>query len=99
MLDSENAAAQAPWVDRAPDAPVRRPRSAGWWLLALVPMLFCCGGPLILGVLATASAAALGTIGGIVGLVLLAVAVAWWLRRRRARQACCAPATRRGAHA
>lgn len=61
-------------------------------LLVLAPLL-CCGGPLILGVLATASAATLGTLGAVVGVVLLAGAAAVWARRRRrAGMGCCPPA-------
>lgn len=64
----------------------------GWgWLALLIPMLFCCGGPLIIGALAAASAATLGLAGGVIGAVLLAVAVLWWMRRRRRAEACCSP--------
>lgn len=59
-------------------------------LLVFVPLL-CCGGPLVLGVLATASAAILGTIGGIVGTLMAAVAVAVWVRHRRRRGTVCCP--------
>lgn len=62
-------------------------------LLVLAPLL-CCGGPLILAGLATASAATLGTIGAVVGVVLVAAAVLVWVRRRhRAEAACCPPAS------
>jgi hypothetical protein len=77
---------------------VAEQRSSAWWLLALVPMVLCCAGPLILGALATLSAATLGAAGGVLGAVLLAVAVLWWVRRQhRAGQpagrggACCSP--------
>ncbi|MGC8512696.1 MAG: hypothetical protein ACP5P1_06630 [Acidimicrobiales bacterium] len=51
-------------------------------LLVLAPLL-CCGGPLILAGLATASAATLGTVGAVIGVVLVAAAVLVWVRRRR----------------
>lgn len=62
-------------------------------LLVLAPLV-CCGGPLILAGLATASAATLGTVGGIVAAVLVALAAGIWIRRRRrSGAACCPPAS------
>jgi len=60
-------------------------------LLLLVLPVLCCGGPAIVATLAAASAATLGVVGGIVGAVLLAVAIGLFVRHRR-RGACCAPA-------
>lgn len=74
--------------------PARPPEEKrGPWaaLLFLLAPLLCCG-PLILAALATASAATLGTVGGIIGGLLAAVAVALWVRhRRRTGAACCPP--------
>lgn len=68
----------------------RGPRATLLWVLA--PLL-CCGGPLLLAVLATASAATRGAVGGAIGALLLAVALAVWVRRRRRVDAgCCPPA-------
>ncbi len=65
---------------------------SGWgWLLVLVPMAICCGGPLLVGALAAASAATLGTVGGILGALLALAAGFWWHRRRRRGAACCEP--------
>lgn len=84
-----------------PDPPPPTQRGAGrtatggsWgWLIILLPMLACCGGPVLLGVLATASAATLGLAGAVIGGILVAVAVGWWLHRRHGRAgACCPPA-------
>jgi len=84
---------QIPPAGSPSSARVARQDRAGWgWLALLVPMLFCCGGPLIIGAVAAASAATLGAVGGVVGAVLLAVAVTWWMRRRRRAEACCMPA-------
>lgn len=65
----------------------RRP-GFGWILLAL-PILLCCGGPLVVGALAAASAATLGAVGGVVGAVLLGTAAAWWVHRRHRVGTCC----------
>jgi len=62
----------------------------GWIMLAFaLPMLLCCGGPLIVAALAAASAATLGAVGGVIGAVLLAIAVAWWVHRRHRGGTCC----------
>ena len=74
-------------------APGRRPEGKGGsgaaFLLFLLPAA-CCGGPFIIAALAAASAAALGIAGGITGAVLVAAAVAGWVRRPR-RAAACGP--------
>jgi hypothetical protein len=59
---------------------------AGLLLLAL-PVL-CCGGPAIVAGLAAASAVTLGVVGGVLGTVLAAVALGWWMHRRRASSCC-----------
>lgn len=62
-------------------------------MLVVLPLL-CCGGPLIFVALASVGAATLGTVGGVIGGLLVVVAVALWVRRRRrSGSACCAPAT------
>jgi hypothetical protein len=58
-------------------------------LLFALPLL-CCGGPALFAALAAASAATLGAAGGIVGVVLLAVATGLVVRHR-SRGRCCAP--------
>ncbi len=70
---------QAPAEEKGPGAAL---------VLLVLPVL-CCGGPLIFGALAAASAATLGVVGGILGAVLLAVAIGLIMRHRRA--ACCTP--------
>lgn len=82
---SEPGPAQAVEEKRGPGAAI---------LLVLVPLL-CCGGPLLLGALATAGTATLGTVGGVAaGLIALATVGLWLRRRRRAGAACCPPASR-----
>lgn len=72
--------------------PVKEKRGPGAAILLVLAPLLCCGGPLILGVLATAGAATLGTVGGVVaGLIALATVGLWLRRRRRAGAACCPP--------
>ncbi len=73
--------AQAPAEKKGPGAA----------LLLLVFPVLCCGGPAIFAALAAASVATLGVLGGIIGAVLLAVALGLFVRHRR-RAACCAPA-------
>ena len=51
-------------------APEKRRPGAG--LLFLLAPLLCCGGPLIIALLATASAATLGTVGAVLGGVVRA---------------------------
>lgn len=71
--------------------PVEKGRPGALVLLVLAPLL-CCGGPLLLGVLATAGVATLGTVGAVVaGLTALTAAGFWLRRRRRAGAACCPP--------
>ncbi|MDA8360175.1 MAG: hypothetical protein M0Z95_28625 [Actinomycetota bacterium] len=64
-------------------------RGPGATLLLLVLPVLCCGGPAIFAALAAASAATLGLVGGIIGTILLAVAIGLFVRRRR-RAVCCA---------
>ncbi|MGC8514490.1 MAG: hypothetical protein ACP5P1_15895 [Acidimicrobiales bacterium] len=66
----------------------RAPRAR---LLLLLAPLVCCGGPLILAGLATASAATLGAVGAVVGLGLVGVGAALWVRRRRRMESACCP--------
>jgi len=66
-------------------------KGPGAVLLLLVLPVLCCGGPAIVAALAAASVATLGLVGGIVGAVLLAVAIGLFVRHRR-RGACCIPA-------
>jgi hypothetical protein len=66
-------------------------KGPGASLLLLVLPVLCCGGPAVVAALAAASAATLGVVGGIVGSVLLAVAIGLIVRHRR-RGACDAPA-------
>jgi len=51
------------------------------WLLLLAPVA-CCGGPALIGLVATVGAAAWGILGGVVALVLGGVAVGLTRRRR-----------------
>lgn len=74
-----------------PRAPEER-KGPGAALLLLVLPVLCCGGPLIFAGLAAASAATLGVVGGVIGAVLLAVAVGLFVRHRHRTAACCAPA-------
>lgn len=61
-------------------------------MLVLLPLL-CCGGPVIFVALASVGAATLGTVGGVIGTVLVAAAAVLWVRRRRRGiAACCPPA-------
>ena len=59
-------------------------------MLVLLPVL-CCGGPLIFVALASVGAATLGTVGGVIAAVLVAVAAVLWVRRRRRSDATCCP--------
>ena len=71
-------------------APEEKKGPGATLLLLLLPVL-CCGGPAIVAALAAASVATLGVVGGIIGAVLLAVALGLFVRHRR-RAACCVPA-------
>ena len=71
-------------------APEERKGGAALFLLA-IPMVLCCGGPLIFAALAAASAATLGVVGGVIGAVLLAVGLGLFVRHCRRAAACCAP--------
>jgi len=75
-------------ADRAPEE--RKGPGAALWLLVL-PVL-CCGGPAIVATLAAAGAATLGVAGGVIGALLLAVALGLVVRHRRRTSACCSPA-------
>jgi membrane associated rhomboid family serine protease len=80
---------------RSPEEmPVRPPdERRGRWapLLFLLAPLVCCA-PLILAALATVSVATLGTVGGLIAALLVALAIALWVRhRRRTGSACCPP--------
>lgn len=77
-------------LERRPPGPAEK-KGPGAALLVLVLPVLCCGGPAIVAALAAASAATLGLVGGIIGAVLLAVAIGLFMRHRR-RAACCAPA-------
>ena len=66
-------------------------KGPGAALLLLVLPVLCCGGPLIFAALAAAGAATLGVVGGVIGAVLLAVAVGLFMRHRHRAAACCAP--------
>lgn len=59
-------------------------------LLVLAPLL-CCGGPLLLGVFASAGAATLGTVGAVIAGLIAVATVGFWLRRRRSAAPCCPP--------
>ena len=78
-------------LSQRPQAPAEK-KGPGVALLLLVLPVLCCGGPVIFGALAAASAATLGVVGGIIGAILLAVALGLFMRHRR-RAACCAPAS------
>jgi hypothetical protein len=80
----------------SPAAHEAEEKKSGWLFLALLPMALCCGGPVLLGALAAASAATLGTIGGVLGGVLILGLLAWWLHRRHLASPCCSPAVERG---
>jgi membrane associated rhomboid family serine protease len=70
-------------------------RGPGAALLLLLAPLLCCGGPLIIVGLASASAATLGAVGGVLGGVLMAaLAITLWARRRRRVDAPCCPRER-----
>ena len=69
-------------------APEER-KGPGASLLLLVLPVLCCGGPFIFGALAAASAATLGVVGGVIGAILLAIAVGLWMRHRHRVVACC----------
>jgi hypothetical protein len=85
--DPRPAADATPKPERPPEE--RRGRWAP--LLFLLAPLVCCA-PLILAALATVSVATLGTVGGVIAAVLVAVAAALWVRhRRRTASACCPP--------
>jgi protein-S-isoprenylcysteine O-methyltransferase Ste14 len=85
-------------LERAPGSePVRAGEKGGPGaaiLLVLAPLL-CCGGPLILAGLATASAATLGAIGGVIGALLITVGAWVWVRHRRRNGTACRPAALR----
>jgi uncharacterized protein YjeT (DUF2065 family) len=65
-----------------------RERLALAWLFLLAPLV-CCLGPVVVGALAVASAATLGTVGGVLGAVVIGVVVFWMLRHRRCATAAC----------
>jgi hypothetical protein len=78
--------------ERGPVQPVKEKRGPGAAILLVLAPLLCCGGPLLLGALATAGAAALGTAGAVLaGLIAMATVGFWLRRRRRAGAACCPP--------
>jgi hypothetical protein len=58
------------------------------WLFLLAPLV-CCLGPVVVGALAAASAATLGTVGGGVGGAAIGLAVFWMLRKRRCTTVAC----------
>lgn len=70
--------------------PPRERKGPGAAILLVLAPLVCCA-PLILAALATVSVATLGTVGGVVAAVLVAVAAALWVRHRRRRGAACCP--------
>ena len=77
----------------SPGPPAERRGPGAAIFLVLLPLL-CCGGPVIFVALASVGAATLGTVGGVIGAVLVAVAAVLWVRRRRRGDAaCCPPAT------
>jgi hypothetical protein len=78
--------------EAGPVQPVKEKRGPGAAILLVLAPLLCCGSPLLLGALATAGAATLGTVGGVVaGLIAVTAAGFWLRRRRRAGAACCPP--------
>jgi hypothetical protein len=77
--------------EAGPVQPVREKRGPGAAILLVLAPLLCCGGPLLLGVLATAGAATLGTVGGVVAGLIAVTAVGLWYRRRRQASADCCP--------
>lgn len=87
-----------PRIGAGPDSGSRQPEErkgprAG--LLLLVLPVLCCGGPAIVAGLAAASAVTLGVLGGVLGAVLTAAALGWWMHRRRRASACCGTASDR----
>lgn len=75
-----------------PAQPVKEKQGPGAAILLVLASLLCCGGPLLLGALATAGAATLGTVGAVIaGLIAMATVGFWLRRRRRAGVACCPP--------
>ena len=89
--DASPRAGGSPHGELSPraQAPAEK-KGPGAALLLLVLPVLCCGGPAIFAALAAASAATLGMVGGVIGAVLLAVALGLFVRHRR-RGACCAP--------
>jgi hypothetical protein len=65
------------------------PAGTGWAGLALLAPVVCCGGPFLVGALATAGAVALGALGA--GLAVVVGLTAFLALRRRRALACCAP--------
>ena len=90
--DASSRAGEGQPVELSPraQAPAEKKGPGAALLLLLLPVL-CCGGPAIVAALAAASVATLGVVGGVIGAVLLAVAVGLFVRHRR-RAACCVPA-------
>jgi hypothetical protein len=81
----------------APPTPPAKRRGLGTIAMLVLAPLLCCAGPLILGALAATGAATLGTLGGVIGGIALALGVGVWItRRRRGAAACCAPGPRAG---
>ncbi len=66
--------------------------SCGAYLLLAVPLI-CCGGPLVIALVAAAGTAFIGALGGAVTLIVGAGAFLLWRRRRTAREVaqCCPP--------
>ena len=69
-------------LSQRPPAPAEKHGPGAALLLLLLPVA-CCGGPAIFAALAATSAATLGVAGGIIGAVLLAVAIGLFVRHRR----------------
>lgn len=79
-----------------PAQPDQQKRGPGAALLLVLAPLLCCGGPLLIGALATAGATTLGTVGGVIAGLIAVAAVGVWLRRRRRTGAACCPPGRGG---
>ena len=84
-------------VDMPPTSPgsEKEPPGSGWAMgLLVVPMVLCCGLPLVVAGLATASALTKGILVGIVVAVVGTVATLLVRHAMRNRADCCAPSVR-----